>query len=63
MDAAARKDVYIEVQRILADELPYIPLWWVKNVIVQHADIKGFVPYPDGDRISLKNVSLQKQLP
>lgn len=62
-DAAARKTIYAEVQRILADELPYIPLWWVKNVIVQHADIKGFVPYPDGDLISLKNVSLQKQLP
>jgi peptide/nickel transport system substrate-binding protein len=62
-DASARKAVYFQVQRILADELPYIPLWWVKNVIVQHAGIRGFVPYPDGDLISLKKVSLQKQLP
>lgn len=63
MDTAARKAIYFEVQRILADELPYIPLWWVKNVIVRHRDIKGFIPYPDGDLISLKKVSLKKQLP
>jgi len=62
-DAAARKAVYVQVQRILADELPYIPLWWVKNVTVQNAAIKGFVPYPDGDLISLKKVSLQNRLP
>ena len=62
-DAAEREAVYIQVQRILADELPAIPLWWVKNVTVQNAAIKGFVPYPDGDLISLKTVSLQNQLP
>ncbi len=62
-DAAERKAIYIRVQRILAEELPCIPLWWVKNVTVQNAAMRGFVPYPDGDLISLKKVSLLNQSP
>jgi peptide/nickel transport system substrate-binding protein len=57
---AERRAIYARVQQILAEELPYIPLWWTKNVTVQNAAIKGFVPYPDGDLISLKKVSLQE---
>ncbi len=62
-DVAERRAIYARVQSILADELPYIPLWWVKNVTVQNPALKGFVPYPDGDLVSLKKVSLQNQLP
>jgi peptide/nickel transport system substrate-binding protein len=51
-----RKLIYSQVQRLAAEELPYIPLWWIKNVIVHKPEIRGFVPYPDGDLISLKNV-------
>ena len=60
-DIAGRKAVYARVQRILAEDLPYIPLWWSKNVTVQNPDVKGFVPYPDGDLISLKKVFFQEQ--
>jgi peptide/nickel transport system substrate-binding protein len=52
-----RRAIYGEVQKIVARELPYIPLWWAKNVVVQQPGLHGFVPYPDGDFISLKNVS------
>jgi peptide/nickel transport system substrate-binding protein len=61
-DAGARKIIYSQVQRILAEELPYIPLWWSHNVVVQNAALRGFTPYPDGDLISLKKVSLQQPL-
>jgi len=57
VDTEERRAVYGEVQKIVARELPYIPLWWIKNVIVQQPALRGFVPYPDGDLISLKNVS------
>jgi len=56
-----RKRIYSEVQRILAEDLPYIPLWWWKNVIVKASTLQGFVPYPDGDFTSFKKVSLRSQ--
>ncbi|HWH77028.1 MAG TPA: ABC transporter substrate-binding protein [Candidatus Binatus sp.] len=58
-DESARKRIYSQAQRILADDLPYVPLWWWKNVIVKKPSIHGFVPYPDGDFFSLKNVSIR----
>jgi len=58
VDINQRRAIYSEVQKIVARELPYIPLWWVKNVIVRRPALRGFVPYPDGDLISLKNVSI-----
>ncbi|HEY7217586.1 MAG TPA: ABC transporter substrate-binding protein [Candidatus Binatia bacterium] len=57
-DLSKRKRIYGEVQRILADDLPYVPLWWWKNVIVQTPALQNFTPYPDGDLISLKHVTL-----
>ena len=61
VDIDQRRAVYGEVQKIVARELPYIPLWWIKNVIVQQPALRGFVPYPDGDLISLKNVSFSSR--
>jgi peptide/nickel transport system substrate-binding protein len=55
-DISERKLAYKQIQQILAEELPYIPLWWIKNVIVRKPDIREFTPYPDGDLISLKKV-------
>jgi peptide/nickel transport system substrate-binding protein len=57
-DEAERKRIYSDLQNILADDLPYLPLWWWKNVVVKKPSIQGFVPYPDGELISFKNVSL-----
>lgn len=52
-----RKRIYSRIQKRLAYDLPYIPLWWTTNVAVINPAIEGFVPYPDGDLISLKRVS------
>ena len=60
---AERKSIYSQVQMALAEDLPYIPLWWWKNVIVKPRSLQGFVPYPDGDLISLKKVYFQSQQP
>ncbi len=55
-DISERKRIYSEVQKLLAQELPYIPLWWVKNVVVHRPSLKGFLPYPDGSLISFEQV-------
>jgi peptide/nickel transport system substrate-binding protein len=62
-DMAERKRIYRQVQKVLAEELPYIPLWWWKNVIVKSNSLQGFVPYPDGDLISLKKISFRTPPP
>jgi peptide/nickel transport system substrate-binding protein len=59
-DTAERKAIYRRVQQMLAEDLPYIPLWWSNNVTVQNAAVHGFIPYPDGDLNSLKKVSFQE---
>lgn len=63
LNIAERKRIYSRAQKILALELPTIPLWWTKNVVVMKPAIQGFVPYPDGDWISFKNVSIKHQGP
>ena len=52
-----RRRIYGRAQGILAVDLPYIPLWWWRNVVVVKPTVRGFVPYPDGNLISFKNVS------
>ncbi|MGH7855553.1 MAG: ABC transporter substrate-binding protein, partial [Candidatus Binatia bacterium] len=58
LDRSARHMIYRNVQRLLAEDLPYVPLWWWKNVIVKQPGLRGFVPYPDGELISLKKATL-----
>lgn len=53
LDAAQRQKIYAAVQHRVAEELPFIPLWWTDNVVVQSERLCGFVPYPDGSLISL----------
>lgn len=58
LDPQERKRIYGKVQKLLALDLPLVPLWWMKNVVVMNPAIRGFTPYPDGDLISLKNVRI-----
>lgn len=58
LDAEGRRRLYREVQRILSYDLPYIPLWWWRNVAVMQPSVKDFELYPDGRLTSLKKVSL-----
>lgn len=52
-DSAARREIYVQVQKLAAKELPYVSLWWMDNVAVMDERLSGFVPYPNGDLISL----------
>ncbi len=46
-DPARRKELYAEVQKIVLDELPFIPLWHEKNVVVYRNNLKNVSLRPD----------------
>lgn len=58
IDPAARKKIYANVQKLAADDLPYVSLWWVNTVAVLNRGVQGFDPYPNGSLRSLGQVTL-----
>ena len=59
IDTAKRRVIYARVQRLAADDLPYVSLWWLQNVTVLNREVSGFEPYPNGSLRSLANVTLR----
>ena len=47
-DQAVRKTDYVEVQKILAEELPGIPLWYPNNEVVHTRRVEGVRPRGSG---------------
>jgi peptide/nickel transport system substrate-binding protein len=58
-DMAVRRREYVEVQRILADELPGIPLWYPDNVVVHSARLRGVVLNAGGSFDFLRTAELR----
>ena len=58
LDEAARKKIYAQVQKLAADDLPYVSLWWQDNVVVMNRTVAGFEPSPNGSLRSLANLTL-----
>ena len=52
-DRAARRPLYVEAQRIAARELPYVSLFFKRNVAVMPAELRGFETYVSGSLQSL----------
>ena len=49
IDREKRKQIYFEVQRIVAEDLPYINLWYFDNVIAYRPRVKGLKLVPSGN--------------
>ena len=47
MSRAVRGQLYAEVQTILADEIPVIPLWHEDNLALMNVDIAGYRVFPN----------------
>jgi peptide/nickel transport system substrate-binding protein len=58
IDQAARKEIYAQVQKLAADDLPYVSLWWQDNVVVMNRTVASFKPYPNGSLRALADVTL-----
>ena len=59
IDVDERKKIYAQVQRLAADDLPYVSLWWLDNVAVMNRRLANFEPYPNGSLRSLATLTLQ----
>jgi len=58
VDPKVRKPLYAEVQRILADDLPYINLWYLDNVLVHTRRVRNIKLNPAGNYDFLRTAEL-----
>jgi peptide/nickel transport system substrate-binding protein len=60
LDQNARKHDYAEIQQVLAEDLPYINLWYFDNVMVYSKRIRGLEMNPSGNYDFLRTAELAK---
>lgn len=58
VDPAKRKPLYAEVQQILAEDVPYVNLWYLDNVLVRSNRVRGIKLNPAGNFDFLKTAEL-----
>ncbi|HEY6765020.1 MAG TPA: ABC transporter substrate-binding protein [Candidatus Sulfotelmatobacter sp.] len=63
IDQNKRKAIYADVQRILAEQLPYIDLWYLDNVLVHNRRVKNLKLNPAGNYGFLKTAELVPDAP
>jgi peptide/nickel transport system substrate-binding protein len=52
-DRARRREIYVQVQRILSRDLPVLPMWHEDNVAVMRAQVQGYRPLPSAQLTGL----------
>jgi peptide/nickel transport system substrate-binding protein len=60
IDPKVRKPLYDEIQRILGEELPYIDLWYLDNVLVHNKRVRDLQLNPAGNYDFLRTAALEK---
>ncbi len=58
VDPAIRKPLYAEVQRILAEELPYVNMWYLDTVLVHNKRVRNVTLNPAGNYDFLRTAEL-----
>lgn len=58
LDFEKRKEIYSQIQLILAEDLPYVSLWYNKNIAVLHNRIKNFRIHPSANLIYLSRTKI-----
>jgi peptide/nickel transport system substrate-binding protein len=59
-DQGVRKQLYAEVQAVLAEDLPYIDLWYIDNVVVHSRRVRNIAVNPSGNYDFLKTAELAR---
>jgi peptide/nickel transport system substrate-binding protein len=60
LDQETRKRLYGEVQEILAEDLPYVELWYQDNVMVHSRRVRNLTLNPPGNYDFLKTAELEQ---
>jgi peptide/nickel transport system substrate-binding protein len=60
LDQDTRKQLYGEIQQILAEDLPYVELWYQDNVMVHSKRVRSLTLNPAGNYGFLKTAELEK---
>lgn len=60
LDTAKRSADYVEAQKILADDLPAVNLWYLNTIVVHNRRLTNVVPAPSGSYEFLENAELAK---
>ena len=58
LDQTVRKQIYAEIQEVLAEDLPYINLWYIENVMVHSRRVRNVTLNPSGNYDFLKTAEL-----
>ena len=58
LDQEKRKVIYAELQQIVAEDLPYINLWYLDNVLVHTNRVRGIAMNPAGNYDFLRTAEL-----
>ena len=58
LDQNTRKRIYAEIQQIVAEDLPYINLWYYENVMVHTRRVRNLTLNPPGNYDFLKTAEL-----
>jgi peptide/nickel transport system substrate-binding protein len=58
LDQQKRKVIYAQVQQIVAEELPYINLWYLDNVLVHTKRVRGIRISPAGNYDFLRTAAI-----
>ena len=61
VDPKVRKEIYAQVQSILAEEVPYIDLWYLDNVLVHNKRVRDLQLNPAGNYDFLRTAELSPQ--
>lgn len=60
LDRARRIAIYAEVQRLVAEDLPIIPLWHESNITLSNIDVQGYAMTPNARLVGLQNVTKRR---
>jgi peptide/nickel transport system substrate-binding protein len=59
LDPDRRQAIYSQIQKIVAEELPYISLWHTNNISIVHHRVSGYQQHPMGGYLSFRSIDLQ----